>query len=159
MFLSLRRRVSSEGKNYCQEDTPEKNDKGQWVPVQSPEYSPVSLERDELTSTDSSVKGVTEDSSGIRNLTNIYHIPRRCPNTFCMQGAGERVINNAGMVTCLTKVEIWWGRSTWNKKSQVRWLFGKVKCRILWECKAQPINGSRNGHSKEGSLSWDLNDV
>lgn len=120
--------------------------------MQSPEYPPVSLERDELTSTDSSVKGVTEDSSVIRKSTNIYHIPLRCPNTFCMQGPGERVINNTGMVTCLTKVEIWWGRSMVNKKS----LFGYLERSSAGYCgnaKPSPSMASRNGHSKEGSLS------
>ena len=51
--------------------------------MQSPGYPTVSLERDELASTDSSVKGVTEDSSGISKSTNIYHILLRCSNIFC----------------------------------------------------------------------------
>lgn len=66
------------------------------------EYPIVSLERNELASTDSSVKGVTEDSGGIRKSTNIYYVPVRCPNTFSVQGAGDRAINNTGMVTGLS---------------------------------------------------------
>lgn len=66
------------------------------------EYPIVSLERNELASTDSSVKRVTEDSGGIRKSINIYYVPVRCPNTFSVQGAGDRAINNTGMVTGLS---------------------------------------------------------